>query len=195
MDKLLDYMVDHLASNQELDDEDKETVRYGLEILYIKVFFTVCAMFIAALFHCFWECLIFLIMFSAIRTSAGGYHAKTRIQCFIMSMLMIIINIGVVKLTARFPSLDLILISLTLVSIVVIWILSPIDTNNRPFEYDERIRFKNKTRVLLCLETVVAFIMKILNINIMMAVILLSMIFVAALLIMGLISKRINNGL
>ena len=193
MNKLLDLTLCFINSNNKLEDDTSEIIRYGLEILFIKIVFSICALFIAVSLHCFWECIVFLMAFSAIRTSAGGFHARTRIQCFVMSMFMIIINIGAVKLVAHYISLYYFLAPLALISIVAIWFLSPVDTENRPLENDEKIRFKKRTRVLLCLELVSVIIMEILDLRNIVFEILLATSFVAVLLIMELIVKRKNN--
>ena len=195
MSKLLDLTLVFIMNNTKLDNDNREIIRYGLEILFIKIVFSMCALLIAFSLHCFRECIVFLIAFSAIRTSAGGYHAKTRIQCFVMSMFMIIINIGAVNLVAHYISLYYYLAPLALISVVAIWFLSPVDTENRPLDADEKIRFKKRTRILLCLELVSVIIMEILNLRIIVSEILLATIFMAVLLIMELIVKRKNNEL
>ena len=182
-------------NNTKLDNDNSEIIRYGLEVLFIKIIFSMCSLLIAFSLHRFIECLFFLIVFSVIRTSAGGYHARTRIQCFVMSMLMIIINIGVINLVAHYISLYYILVPLDLISVVAIWSLSPVDTENRPLDADEKIRFKKRTRILLCLELVSVIIMEILNLRIIVSELLLATIFIAVLLIMELIVKRKNNEL
>ena len=195
MSKLLDLTLVFIMNNTKLDNDNSEIIRYGLEVLFIKIIFFFFLLLIAFSLHCFIECLFFLIVFSVIRTSAGGYHARTRIQCFVMSMLMIIINIGVINLVAHYISLYYILVPLDLISVVAIWSLSPVDTENRPLDADEKIRFKKRTRILLCLELVSVIIMEILNLRIIVSELLLATIFIAVLLIMELIVKRKNNEL
>lgn len=195
MSKLLDLTLVFIMNNTKLDNDNSEIIRYGLEVLFIKIIFSMCSLLIAFSLHRFIECLFFLIVFSVIRTSAGGYHARTRIQCFVMSMLMIIINIGVINLVAHYISLYYILVPLDLISVVAIWSLSPVDTENRPLDADEKIRFKKRTRILLCLELVSVIIMEILNLRIIVSELLLATIFIAVLLIMELIVKRKNNEL
>lgn len=193
MDFILDYAINKISIHNKADDFDKELVRYGLEILLIRSIYTICSIVISAVFGCFWECIVFLMAFSAIRTSAGGYHAKTRVQCFLMSMVMIIINISIVKLVTHYIPIYYAMIPLALMSGVVIWYLSPVDTENRPLEHDEKIRFKKRARFILCLELLSVIIMEILNLRITTSVIMLATIFMAILLIMELIMKRKNN--
>ena len=193
MSKLLDLTLVFIMNNTKLDNDNSEIIRYGLEVLFIKIIFSMCSLLIAFSLHRFIECLFFLIVFSVIRTSAGGYHARTRIQCFVMSMLMIIINIGVINLVAHYISLYYILVPLDLISVVAIWSLSPVDTENRPLDADEKIRFKRRTRVILCLELVLVFLLEVLNLRTISTVLLLATVFMAILLIMELIVKRKNN--
>lgn len=88
MDKILDKTIEFLYKNEDdMDEEKAEIIRYGIEILLIKVIFFGAAMIISLLMHSFWECLIFTVLFSGIRSYAGGYHAYTRTKCFTLSMI------------------------------------------------------------------------------------------------------------
>ncbi len=193
MNRIINLMFEFIIENQELGNDDQEIIRYGLELIVIKALFTLSAIIIASNLNSFWECIVFLIAFSIIRTSAGGYHAKTRIQCFVMSMLMIIINISIVKLVTQYIAIYYAMIPLALMSGVVICFLSPVDTDNRPLDADEKIRFKRRTRVILCLELVLVFLLEVLNLRTISTVLLLATVFMAILLIMELIVKRKNN--
>ncbi len=83
MDKILDKIMSFVYNNEDdMYEEKAKVIRYGLEILLIKISFFAATMIIGAIMHSFWECLVFTALFSSIRSIAGGYHADTRIQCF-----------------------------------------------------------------------------------------------------------------
>ncbi len=159
MDRVLDRLMDFLYKSQEnMSEERYEIVKYGLEILLIKYLFFSAALIIGILMHSFWECLIFIIFLSTIRSKSGGYHANTRIQCFIQSMLTFVFALSILKLEALYKVILIPLSIFAFCSTIIIWIFAPVDTKNKPLSENEKKRFGTKSKVILCLETVIAII-------------------------------------
>lgn len=122
MDKLLDATMNFLYRNEEnMDEEQAEIVRYGLELFYLKAFFFLATIAIGILMGSFWESLIFTALLSGIRTMAGGFHANTRMQCFIMSMLTFVCILMILKIVAVYNVILIPLIVLAVISSIVIW--------------------------------------------------------------------------
>ena len=153
MDKLLDATMNFLYRNEEnMDEEQAEIVRYGLELFYLKAFFFLATIAIGILMGSFWESLIFTALLSGIRTMVGGFHANTRMQCFIMSMLTFVCVLMILKIVAVYNVILIPLIVLAVISSIVIWKFAPIDTENKPLEDDEIAVFRKKARVMLIVE-------------------------------------------
>ena len=87
MEKILNKIMVFLSKEEELDSEQAEIVRYGLEILLLKSIFFLATLALGLLIGCFWACFLFMAFFVPLRSFAGGYHADTRKQCLIQSML------------------------------------------------------------------------------------------------------------
>lgn len=157
MDKLLDATMDFLYRNEEnMDEEQAEIVRYGLELFFLKAFFFLATIVIGILMGSFWESIIFTALLSGIRTMAGGFHANTRTQCFIMSMLTFTCVLMILKLVAVYNVILIPLTVLAVISSLVIWKYAPIDTENKTLEDDEISVFRKKARVMLIVEVCLA---------------------------------------
>ncbi len=157
MDKLIDATMDFLYHNEEnMDEEQAEIVRYGLELFFLKVSFFLATMVIGILMGSFWESLIFTALLSGIRTMAGGFHANTRMQCFVMSMLTFTCVLMILKLAAVYNVILIPLTVLAVISSIIIWKFAPIDTENKPLEDDETVVFRKKARVMLLIEMCLA---------------------------------------
>ena len=157
MDKLLDWVIKFLNQNDdEMDEEKSEIVRYGLEIVLLKVIFLIATLIVGIIMKSFIPCLAFMILFMPLRTNAGGYHAQTRMQCFIQSMLTVAIVIIGIKYINIY--IAIMLLVLTVISLPFIWILSPVDTKNKRLDDEEKVIFKKKTRIILIIEIAVAVI-------------------------------------
>lgn len=159
MDKLLDKTMNFLYKNNDnMDEEQAEVIRYGLELLFIKISFFVCTMIIGIVMGSFFECLIFTILFSNIRTLAGGYHANTRIQCFIISMLTFTSVLCLLKIVEIYEYILLPIAVVAIILSIVIWEYAPVDTDNKRLDNDEKILFRKKTRKMIITEIVIALI-------------------------------------
>lgn len=190
MDKLLDMIMEFVSKNKDFDSDEAEVVRYGLEMFILKAVFSAAALAVGAIMHSFWECLVFIILFSAIRSCAGGYHADTRIQCFIQSVLTFVIVFAVLKVYTYFiPQL---LVSSVLFAISL-WFFSPIDTENRRLSADECRTFRKKTRIFLCIEAIIAVISYLLDFGNISCAVMLAVITSGVLMSVGYIKDDING--
>lgn len=158
MDKILDSAMIFLYKDKELDKDEAEIVRYGLEILLIKLFFSTAILIMSIFMGSFWECIAFLILFPMLRSYAGGYHAKTRIYCFISSMASFALVFALIKLSLKVPFVSVILAVLALVSAGVIWRFAPIDTENKTLDNDEKSVFRKKTIIVMTIEFTISAI-------------------------------------
>lgn len=186
MDKVIDKLMKFLYKNQEsVNEEEYEIVKYGLEILLIKYLFFAAALIIGILMHSFWECLIFIIFLSTIRSKSGGYHADTRIQCFIQSMMTFVFSLSILKLESIYNSIIIPLTILAFCSSIIIWALAPIDTKNNPLSENEKRRFGIKSKVILCFEIVIAIISYLVGFDGISCSVMLALITTSFLIFMG----------
>ncbi len=185
MDLILSKIMDFLCQHENLDSDKEEIVRYGLEICILKVLFTICAIIIGILMHSFFECIAFLISFSCLRSSAGGYHADTRLQCFFESMLSYVVVLAILNIahSGFYSILAIFLVSL--VSSVLIWIYAPVDTHNKSLDKEDHKYFAVKTKIILCVEIAIALISVIFMANKIACSSMLAIILTAILLLMG----------
>ncbi len=190
MDKLLNSIMKFLEKHKEMDEEQYEIVRYGLELIVLKVSFFAAAMVVGLIMHSFAECLVFFVFFTLIRCYAGGYHAETRIACFIMSMLTFAAVLGFLKLAAAVPAMIIPAAVLAVLSGIFIWFTAPADTENKRLDDDEKKLFRRKTRVHLCIETVIAVIMLMFGHNGVSCAIMLAQISAAVLVLEEILKNR-----
>lgn len=185
MDLILNKIMGFLIQHESMDVDEEEIVRYGLEICILKVLFTMCTIVIGILMHSFYECVIFLVFFSFLRTSAGGYHADTRLQCFFESMLSYAVVIALLNIVhSNFYSM-LAIFLITLASSVLIWIYAPVDTHNKNLDENDRKYFAVKTKIILCVEIAIALIAVFFMANKIACSSMLAIILTAILLLMG----------
>lgn len=88
-------------------------------------------------------------MYMPLRIYAGGYHARTQLRCYISSVVLIV----AVLLAIEFiPWTNFIVITISIVSGLIIFILSPVEDMNKPLDAAEVKVYGKKTRIILGLE-------------------------------------------
>ena len=159
MEKILNITMNILYKNDDgIDEKKAEIIKYGLEIIFLKITFFASTMILGALMHSFWECLIFTALFSRIRSLAGGYHASTRMQCFVQSMLTFAAVLGVLKLVKIYSVILIPIVVLALISTAIIFRFAPMDTENKRLDEDEISAFRIKLRIVMLIEIATAVI-------------------------------------
>ena len=185
MDKLLDKTMTFLQKNQDMDQDTADIVRYGLELFLIKTSFSIVMLVIGTLFHSFSECLEFLISFYLIRSSSGGYHADTRLKCFVQSVTTFVAVILIVKAVEAY---ELLLIPVALVSCFsagVIWLFAPVDNENKRLDEDEFLQFRKKSRIILAVEIAISLIFVFIGWVQLSCAVMLALVVTAILLLLG----------
>lgn len=155
MDKVVEGIVSILHRNSIVKDEDIDVVRYGIEIVLLKILFFLTILLIGIITNNVVNILIFMLFYKPLRTYAGGYHAKTRIGCYIISVLMLFLMLISVKLVSMFDSLTNAVYVIAVISGVIIWILAPVETSNKPLDTAEKNRYKLISRIILLVEFLV----------------------------------------
>lgn len=193
MEKLLNITMDFLYKNEDsMDEERAEIIKYGLELLFLKITFFAATMVIGAIMHSFWECFIFTVLFSGIRSLAGGYHASTRMQCFVQSMLIFVTVLGILKLVKIYSVVLVPLAVLALISAAIIFIFAPVDTENKRLDEDEIRIFKRKSRIAMLIEIAAAVIAYFIGFQTISCSVMLALIVTAMLISVELIKSRVK---
>ena len=126
----LNHTMNFIASNQEnLNEEEREKLQYGLEGLYMTITKLLVIFLIAFLLGFIKEFIIALILFNIIRFPGFGFHASKSIVCLITSTILIL---GLPYLFTNIEVNLTIKIVLCIISVIAFIICAPADTWKRP---------------------------------------------------------------
>ena len=104
--------------------------------------------FLGFIFNCLPKCLLFLILYLPLRVYAGGFHAKTKIGCYLISVLTFLFLLLYPQDTVIhfhqwiFPC----------VSSCIIYFFAPVSTTNKPLDVLEALHYKKMARKILFIE-------------------------------------------
>lgn len=164
MDKIIDKIIKKMKISDSLTD-DEEIVRYGLEIMITKMIFAVSIAVVGLMMKSFFKGVVFTAAYSLIRQYGGGSHAKTRIMCYIRSMLTFIAALVIIKAAVYMPVLVVPLSVLSVISVVYIFFAAPIDSENKRLDSDEIRVFGRKARIMASLMLLISVLLLLLKLN------------------------------
>ncbi|KNY25087.1 accessory gene regulator ArgB-like protein [Pseudobacteroides cellulosolvens] len=131
IDKLSDTITKKIReNNKEITDEKAEIITYGANIIIFQTIITALIMIIAFFLGVFTYAFISFIIVGLLRSTVGGSHSHTRLQCTLMHSFSIfgtIILSNYIKFNSYYPAIFLLLIS-----IFVILKYAPGETINGP---------------------------------------------------------------
>ncbi len=147
-------VVDRLLIDESTEEEDYEIYLFGMEQLLTVIIDLLTAIFLGVVFGEVIQTVIFVLSFMIMRSYAGGFHASTPFKCYLLTSLTIIVVLSVMK----YIEVDLIvLVGMLLVASMVIWVLAPVDTENKTIDDIEFIVYRRKTRIVWCIEVIGVF--------------------------------------
>ena len=149
MEKFSSKLIEFFVSNDLIKNEDKEIYEYAFNIILSSLIHIATVMIIGLCFNLFIESLVFYFSFIAIRKFAGGYHAKTPVRCYLFSFASNIIILCLVKWLSSINTLFIfIFIIFELLCVVLILLISPLDTENNPLTGQEKKMYRMLTSII-----------------------------------------------
>lgn len=146
--KLSSKISDLLIRKSVIDSEDQELYVYGFFILLSQILYFIIAVIFGIIFNVLLQSVVFYIAFQFIRKYAGGYHASTEGKCEIMSALSILACIVMIWLSRSYD-FSLLLFCISLVAVLVIAVLCPLDTPEKPLSNKELKYFRKISWLIL----------------------------------------------
>ena len=135
-------------------DDEKETFELYEYAIYITLsgFFHILTVIILGIcFNMLVESVVFYSSFISIRKFAGGYHAKTPTRCYAFSVLVSIAVLSLIRVVYAFYNTNLMLFLLffELICVLLIFWLSPLQSDNKPLSKRETELYKKVARIIV----------------------------------------------
>lgn len=152
MNKLSSCITDILWKQGILQDNDINKCNYGLDIFISSTLEVLSILIISLFINNFIETLLFFIAFIPLRIYAGGYHAKTRLKCFIISIVVYtLFTVTIAAIPEKYYGLSSSL--LTLISLTIILPNEPVIHYNKTVTKIEKNIYKRISSKICIAET------------------------------------------
>lgn len=141
---LIGASVDYLLNKHVIEEDDRDVYEYGFHALYNNIIDISSIIIISIFFNQVLQTILYHISYIILRNTAGGYHAKTHIRCFIMSTVIWLLSLWAISHT----SFAIISIGLAGVDVFLIWAKAPVEHINNPLSAQKLKRMKVYSRVM-----------------------------------------------
>lgn len=160
MIKLISRKIACYLCSNERDNENYELYEYAGYIVLNAIIHIGTTIMLGFVFNMIIESLIFYMSFVFIRKFAGGFHAKTPIRCFIFSVSITVLVLLTIKMIicCNDRIVNYIMIVIGLLCMLAIFLLSPLDTDNKTLSQKEKHVYKIISIIIASALMVVALI-------------------------------------
>ena len=133
--------------------------------------------------------LVFLLFYASLRSYSGGSHCKSRIGCFLISMAILSIPVYTHEFVMNnVPATVILMIGIA--AVVVILILSPVESINKPLDDEEKKYYARVTHCIVALQVCVLIILFCLGVQDYFYAGYVSIVLVAVFMVMGKIAVK-----
>lgn len=132
-------LIEHIS-----EEERSEFVKYGMERGKTILMSIMVVLMLGYIFGILWQSIIFYISFSSLRRYAGGFHAESQGKCYVISLVTLIISLFCMKLANWSIGVN---IFVQAICLALIFILAPVENQNRKLDDIEKKQYENKTRI------------------------------------------------
>lgn len=164
-----------------------ELYQYGFEQGLFMLLNLCTTIVVGVMFNMLLECIVFTIVYLPLRSNAGGYHAKSPLQCYLISTVIISIALLMVSFTAQEPLISCCMIG---IGFITVFILAPVEDENKPLEAIEIQVYRGRARLILYILAIAFIVSLYLRLHNVSATIATAIILMAVMTVAGKIRKR-----
>ncbi len=183
MVSLSERLTDYLVLNGSIREEDKDLYAFGIGQGLFIALNTATTFLISLYFGMVWQGGLFLICYFSLRSYSGGYHASTPARCYLVSTAITVLFFLLLKYSPDWP--PIIMLSSGIIAMTVTVLLAPLESINKPLDALERKTYKRRSMAVLSVQSGVGFLLYALAQKTAASVVLLSITFVGAMLLIA----------
>ena len=184
------HLADKFVRDGIATPESAEVVRYGLEALADNLLVFLMTVMVGFYYGSILSGIIVWILTLLLRKYAGGYHAKTKIRCYLTSVGMLVVTFALLYQPEHHPAVYVILV---IISGSYIFMNAPVDHENKVLDVTERRVYRKRARIVLILEGILFVIAWMFGLGNLMAIIVMCFSIVGVSLVMGKHLRSKNN--
>lgn len=147
MDTFVRIIIDFFLKHNAINEEKRKIYEFGLQVMIGNIIEFAITFIAAAILGMIPQTALYYAAFIPLRKCAGGYHAATRMQCFIISTVTWLAAMVAIRTTAHLSHLT---IGLTVLSCAAVFFFAPVEHKNNPMTAKKKTAMRRKSRNLAC---------------------------------------------
>lgn len=144
INNISEFIAQKWVDKNIISKEDYELYHYGWFVVLSDLWLFAFTLILGVIFNIILSSVVFFVTFFLIRRFAGGYHAKTELHCQIISLSFLFLSVVAIKYLF-FNIGNSYLFIIDLICVVVLPLISPAGTPQKPLSLNERKQFKKIT--------------------------------------------------
>lgn len=157
-EKLAQWFAAYFSRSGLIKEDDRDLYALGFDVILSTLFTSVVILFFGLVGHNLPGSVVFLLCFMHIRNYSGGYHAKSRGMCFVVSVSCYLASWAAVRLLSvlQTPVRTGVILIVVVFTIVVFWLRAPVENKNKRLPSDWKRRNRIRSFAALGLWLVIA---------------------------------------
>ena len=141
---IVDIIIENLIRDNSIDSADSEMYRFGVEVTILKALHYTSYLVIALCMNKFLEFAVIFVVFYIFRRNTGGYHAQTRIGCYLFSCAVIFLSLFATELSFSWRAMT----TVSFLDLIALLILSPAQHSNRKLDMEDIVCFRRRLKII-----------------------------------------------
>ena len=160
--QLSQRLAKSIVSSGANNGHSEAAIGFGLELILTYLFGTSILVIISMLCRQPTAWLIFILGFAPLRTTAGGFHAKSHLSCFIISACLFILSLASSFMISWIRVIPL---TIALITLILVYYWSPIEAKNKKMNEDQIAKNRRKSLIISIVNAVLAFVFCVVNVD------------------------------
>ncbi len=159
-EKIADNIVNWMLNSHIIEENKVVICKWGISHILDSIFNIITFLIIGILFKMPLETIVFTLGYIPLRIYAGGYHSKTPFRCWCVSNLILIVSLVIIQNAEKYNTVFGVL---SLLSVIVLVILIPVEDIHKPLDQNERKMYKKCGLFILILEVFLSVVFAVLH--------------------------------
>lgn len=157
MDKWIYNAVANNIRKGKIAESEAEIYEYGYTLMVEKMIIFTISVVIALLLDAIWEVLALCTTFIPLRVYSGGYHARSRWGCIVLSGTFVALGIVGIRVLSQFISVPAYLV-VEAACIFITMRFAPVAVRQKPMAVSEKNYYRKKVMFIVCAELLAGLI-------------------------------------
>lgn len=140
----VDKIANKLVADHTIDATEIEAYKFGIEVTILKVIHYVSYIAIALCMRKFLEAVVIFAVLYTFRRNTGGFHAKTRLGCYVFSCAVIFLSLFATELNFAWWGMT----TVSVLDLIVLLIISPVQHINRKLDAEDIACFRRRLKII-----------------------------------------------